>query len=346
MINIAKDSFRIPSALRRVPRERMATLLPVPATPQVGSIALAQLGSIGKNTRLELVGGRQCSLHENDRLAVVFGNRYASMQFEGYARANGDACDLLSMGGVCGLVTSKHEKVLEPSCLRLLGTIGDAEGCPLRLKDFALPPLGPRTQPRILAICGTDMDAGKTHTAMSAIKGFRRGGHRVAAMKLTGTAAGRDTWTMRDAGAEPVLDFVDGGWPSTYMCNLDELLTLHRLLLAHASAQGAEWVVLEVADGPLQRETAALLQSSSFLDRIDAWLFAASSPLAAVAGIDLLRSWSLQPIALTGLLTMSPLGMREASAVTGVPCLTAAQLQEGALNEDLLAAGSPAAAAS
>src|SRR5262249_31027235 len=176
----------------------------------------------------------------------------ASMQFEGYARASGDACDLLSMGGVCGTVASKHDKVLEPSRLQLLGAIGDTDGLPLSLRDFALPQTPFRHKPRSLVVCGSDMDAGKTYTAMCAIKGLMQRDLRVAAMKLTGTAAGRDAWTMRDAGAEPVFDFVDGGWPSTFLCDIEELLTLHRLLLAQAAAAGAEWVVIEIADGPLQ----------------------------------------------------------------------------------------------
>src|SRR5262249_29711004 len=103
MHDLIKESFRIPCALRRVQRENLSCLLPVPKTPQAGDVALARLESIGKNTRFELASGRACTLHEGDRLAVVFGNRYATMQFEGYAESDGDSCDLLSMGGVCGL---------------------------------------------------------------------------------------------------------------------------------------------------------------------------------------------------------------------------------------------------
>src|SRR5262245_12512911 len=141
MIDLDKDSFRIPSVLRRVPRQKLARLLPLPESPAVGDIALARVESIGKNTRLELTSGRASGLHEGDRLAVVFGNRYATTQFEGYARRLGDACDLLSMGGVCGVVESKHEKMLDASRLRLLGAIGDTNSHPLRLQEFALPPI-------------------------------------------------------------------------------------------------------------------------------------------------------------------------------------------------------------
>jgi len=83
-------------------------------------------------------------MNEGDLLTAVFGNRYATEQFEGYARINGDTCDLLSMGGLCGLVKSKHASVAEPSKLRIFGALGDADGCALRLRDFSLRPLSPR----------------------------------------------------------------------------------------------------------------------------------------------------------------------------------------------------------
>lgn len=336
MTDLTRDSFLIPLALRHVPRHKLARLLPIPKVPRVGDIALARLESIGKNTKLELVGGRPCNLHPGDRLAVVFGNRYASMQFEGYARANGEDCDLLSMAGVCGTCTSKHDKVLEPSRLRLLGAIGDAEDRPLRLSDFALPAIPLRTQPRIVAVCGSSMDAGKTYSATSLILGLRREDKRVAAVKLTGTASGRDSWSMQDAGAHPTLDFIDGGFPSTYLCTLEELLGLHQKLLAHAAAHGASWLVMEIADGLLQQETSALLQCAVFTETIDAWVFACGDSLAAVAGIEMMRGWGLEPVAISGVISMSPLTMREAHEKTGVPCFTAAALQRGELNERLM----------
>ena len=326
---------RIPYALRGIPESHFARLLPLQDPPRSGDVALARLESIGKNARLELADGRPSSLHQGDRIAVVFGNRYASSQFEGYARAKGDACDLLSMGGVCGVCESKHDKVLEPSRLRLLGSVGDAEGRPLRLADYALPSIPLRDRPRIVAVCGSAMDVGKTYTAMSVILGLRQEDRPVAGIKLTGTASGRDVWSMRDAGARPALDFVDGGLPSTYLSTLEELLALHELLLAHAAAQGAGWVVIEIADGLLQGETSALLQSRRFTDTIDAWVFACGDALAAAGGVDILRGWGLEPVAMSGVISMSPLCMREAVARTGIPCVTSAAMQRGELNERL-----------
>jgi len=335
MFDLSTEPFRIPCALRRIQREQFACLLSVPKLSQAGDIALARLESIGKNARLELASGRTCTLHVGDRLAVVFGNRYATMQFEGYAEVASDACDLLSMGGVCGRLETKHERVLDPSRLRLLGAIGDDDGRPLRLRDFALQPAPSRSRPNKVVVCGSSMDVGKTHTAMSLIIGLRQLGCRVAAFKLTGTATGRDAWAMQDAGAHPVADFVDGGLPSTYLCTLDELLALDRLLTAHAEAQGASWIVIEIADGLLQKETAALLASPRFTENVDAFVFACGDPLATVGGVGILRGFGIAPVAISGLLTMSPLAVREASERTGIRCVTAAELQGGALNETL-----------
>src|SRR2546426_3217252 len=140
-----KSRLRLPYVLRRVPEARMSCLLPHVGAPEPGDIVLTSLEKIGRNTRLELVSGRTCNLHEGDLLAVTFGNRYATQQFEGYARADGEFCDLLSMGGVCGQVASKFDGMAEPSKLRQLGALGDAEGRPLRLREFGLPaPTSPR----------------------------------------------------------------------------------------------------------------------------------------------------------------------------------------------------------
>jgi hypothetical protein len=313
----------------------LASLLPCTQYPLPGDIALARLEKIGKNARLELTNGRPCNLHEGDLLAVVFGNRYATQQFEGYALAEEDGCDLLSMGGLCGLVKSKHASVAEPTKLRLLGALGDALGRPLQLHDFALRSVRTRRQPRVIVVCGTSMDSGKTHTAMSLIVGLRRQKQRVASIKLTGTATGKDTWHMLDAGAAPALDFVDGGFASTYLCNLDELQGLYSLLMGHAAFQGAEWVVVEIADGLLQEETAALLRSPAFTATVSAWVFATSDPMAAVGGVSVLREWGIEPVAVSGVISMSPLAMGEARAATGVTCLTAAELQSGQLTERL-----------
>lgn len=329
------DDLRLGYALRRVPRERIARLLPLPPEPRPGDVAVALVETLGRNTSLEKIDGRRSTLHPGAAIGVVFGNRYATKQFEGYAKANGDQADLLSMGGLCGLVSSRHAAVPEPTRLRLLGAAADAEGRRLNLRDFSLPAAPPAPRPRLAVVCGSSMDAGKTHTVMSVLVGLRRTGRAAAGVKLTGTAAGSDTWALIDAGALAAFDFLDGGYPSTYLVPVEELIGLRDLLVAHAAARGASWVVMEIADGLLQRETSALLRSPRFVGGVDAWLFATGDPLAAAGGVDLLRNWGIRPAAVSGLVSQSPLCVREVQAATGLPCLTAAELQGGRLNAAL-----------
>src|SRR5262245_53936882 len=321
----------VPYALRRVPSEQLYALGALPGSLQSGDVAIARLDKIGKNTKFELVTGRAAALHEGDHLAVVFGNRYATEQFEGYAGSEGDRCDLLSMGGLCGLVSSRHAGVPEPSKLALLGSVLDQTGKPLNLRSFKLPLTRYSTKPRVTGVCGSSMDAGKTHTAMSLIVGYARRKIQAAGIKLTGTATGRDTWSFHDAGASPALDFIDGGWQSTYMCELDQLLELHNLLLAHAAGEGTSEVVIEIADGLLQRETAMLLQSPEFMRTVDQVVFATGDPIAAAGGVALLRKWRIEPVAISGLVSLSPLAAQEASSTTGVRCLSSLDLQAGML---------------
>lgn len=333
-----RRTMRIPYALRRVPESSIRTLLPPPDAPRPGDLALARVEKIGKNTNLELINGRRATLHEGDVIAVVFGNRYATLQFEGYARVTGNHCDLLSMGGLCGLVASKHDSVAEPSKLRLLGALGDGEGKQLRLRDFAVasgPRDGSAPLPHVVVVVGTSMDAGKTHTARSLILGMRRSGIAVGALKLTGSAAGRDTYTMLDAGACVALDFIDGGWPSTYRCELEELLFAFQRLVAHAATCGASWLVVEIADGIVQGETAALLASARFRSMTDAWVVAANDALGAAGAAALLRSHGISPIAVSGVVSRSELARREVLTATGIPCISATDLEEGVLNEQI-----------
>jgi len=338
-----RAAMRVSYALRRVPERSLHTLLPCPETPQVGDIVLAKVESVGKNLTLDIRGGRRCTLNRGDLVAVVFGNRYATLQFEGYARAEGDRCHLLSVGGLCGIVESKHDAVSEPTKLRLLGALGDEKGLPLRLQNFAVVPQPPgaRAQPRVAVVLGTSMDAGKTYTARSVILGLQRHGIRAAGIKLTGTAAGRDTFSMLDAGACSALDFVDGGLPSTYRSSLTQLLDLYRLLVDEAASKGAAWVVVEIADGIIQGETAALIASTRFTSSVDAWLLAATDAVGVVGAMGLLQRLGVTPLAVSGVVSRSALARREVELATNVPCMAAAELEEGALNAKLMAASPP-----
>jgi hypothetical protein len=97
-------------------------------------------------------------------------------------------------------------------------------------------------------------------------------------------------------------------------------------------------IVVEIADGLLQRETAGLLNSARFARRISGMLFASGDALGAVGGVDWLEHRALPVIAVTGALTASPLAVREAAAATRLPVLGLDALSNANAARDLLQA--------
>jgi hypothetical protein len=222
--------------------------------------------------------------------------------------------------------------------LAILGFLSDAAGQRLNLQAFAVQATRLAVaRPWTIAVCGASMDAGKTYTVASIIRGLAAAGYRVGAAKLTGTASGRDVWQYLDAGAFPVFDFSDCGLPSTYGCTQDDLVRIHTTLASKLADAGVECVVFEIADGVLQQESEALLRAPAFRRNVDQFVYAAADPLSAVGGIVCLRTWGIQPGAISGRVSMSPLAIREVERATETRCLTARQLADGALNDSPLA---------
>jgi hypothetical protein len=330
----AKRAF----ATRRLPARALHQVLSLVGSPRSGDVVLARVDAVGHHKSLERIDGRRCRLFAGDEIVLAYGDRYAPDQFHAQVPDDYRSCHLAAAGGLIALVTEQHARMAEPTSLTPLARIGDAAGLPLRLARFRLAP--PPTSRRIptLAVVGTAMNAGKTTTCAALIRGLARSGVRVGAAKLTGTAAGGDTWAMRDAGARHALDFTDAGLASTYRVPIAEVEAAAGLLLDHLAAS-CEAAVVEVADGLLQTETRALVAGPLFRERIDGVVFAANDAMGAAAGVEWLRSAGLHVVAVSGALTASPLATAEAAAITGLPCLTIEQLDLGAAAIRLMAGG-------
>jgi molybdopterin-guanine dinucleotide biosynthesis protein len=89
------------------------------------------------------------------------------------------------------------------------------------------------------------MNAGKTTTAVGLIKGLRAAGLDVGAAKVTGTGAGGDVWSMLDAGAFPVVDFTDAGFPSTYRLPITQVEQVLTTLVEYVSVSAVAAIVLK-----------------------------------------------------------------------------------------------------
>ncbi|MEW5757247.1 MAG: DUF1611 domain-containing protein [Pseudomonadota bacterium] len=307
---------------RRVERSAIKTLLTGERQPHSGDLLLARVEKLGHHQRIELEHGRRAPLFSGDEVVVCYGNRYAPDQFESEVPADLSACHLVAAGGIASICLSRHSGTGTPTRIQPLGLLGDANGMPINIADWGIdPPEAKHSQPLVLAVVGTAMNAGKTTTAAHLIKGLSRAGMKVGGAKLTGTGAGGDRWLMSDSGAIDVVDFTDAGFASTYRASLAQLECIQSRLMSHLRNQGVEAIVMEIADGLFQRETAMLLESPPFKSSVNAVIFAAGDAMGACSGAEWLRQRGLPLLALSGCLSASPLASREAEAVTGLPVL-------------------------
>lgn len=320
------DRMKRAYTTRRIPRDAIHGLTHGGA-PVSGDLVVAQVIEIGQHKRLEAPDGRKQSLFPGDEILLCFANRYAPAQFEAVVPDRLGPCDLVAAGGVAARALSWHVEKDEPTRIDVLGFVTDEDGDRVNLAHHAAPTPPPSTdRPWTIVIAGTSMDSGKTTTAAGIIRGLVAAGRSVGAAKVTGTGAGGDVWLMTDAGAAPVLDFTDSGMASTYLMEddriLDSFVKLHRQLCAAP----IDVAVIEVADGLYHDETRSLLASDPLRQRCDAIVFAAGDAAGAVAGVEQLRSMDLPVVAVSGLLTASPLATREARCALDLPVLDLEQL--------------------
>lgn len=317
---------------RNVDQHQVAKLLTGDRKPAAGDVLLARVDQLGHHTRLELTSSRRAEMFEGDEIAVVFGNRYAPDHYEAIVPDRLEPCRLVAAGGVAGRWLNSHTRMKQPTHITPLGLLADADGNPLNLSSFRLPQTADiNPEPLVLVVAGTSMNSGKTTACANLVKGMVRRGLQVAAAKITGTGAGADYRSLVDAGADPVYDFLDAGYVSTYRVDHHDLLDIVKILGGHLAASSPDVIVIEVADGLLQRETARLFVIPEFTGWVDGVMFAANDSLGAQAGVAWLAARQLPVIAITGVLTSSPLAIREAEAATGLPVFNTMGLAKSAV---------------
>jgi hypothetical protein len=324
-IQRAKRAF----TTRHVEFAKATRLIRAGCSPQAGDVVLARVKSVGQHARIENIHGRRGQLYVGDEIIVAYGNRYAPDQFEAFVPSDLEECDLVAGGGVASRMTRKHHAMKKPTSLEILGLVAGEDGQALNLAQFA-----PKRADRpaklslVIAVVGSSMNAGKTTTAAGLVHGLTRAGFRVGAAKVTGTGSGGDLWTMRDAGAIEALDFTDAGHTSTFGVDAKGLAAITSQLLGHLSDKGAEVAVVEIADGLLQSETAALVEMAADNGWFDEFVFAAADAMGAAFGANWLAQRHITPLAISGVVSASPLASGEAAEACSLPIATLAELQD------------------
>ncbi len=289
-----------------------------PGDVGAGDLLLCEVVRIGLHGRAETTSGSREKLYPGDRIVCALANRYATSLLEAVARTDGEHADMISASGLCGQIVARTQKASNPTSLRILGQ-AFVDGEPLNLRWFPRSSPGPALgEPGWIVVVGSAMDSGKTTACTSIIRGLVEAGHKVGAAKVTGTASGRDFGSFRDAGASPVLDFLDAGFASTAGCSERQLFEITDHLTAHLRAAGVAWAVIEIADGLLQTETRMLLDALGQRVSEPNIVVTTRESMSAVAAVERLQEVGLDVVALSGLLTNSPLARREAELASGV----------------------------
>ena len=96
-------------------------------------------------------------------------------------------------------------------------------------------------------------------------------------------------------------------------------------------------IVVEIADGLLQPETSNLIVDPWFHNIVGKVVFSAGDAMGAMTGLAELRRRSLDAVAVAGLLTASPLAVRETEGVVDVPVVPLINLCTPEIAERILA---------
>ena len=318
---------------RRVALGDIRALQTGAVAPKSGDLVLARVEELGRLRRLELTTGRKSALFEGDEIIVAYGNRYAPDAYEAEVPEDLSECDLAAGGGVAAQVLNANavwETKGSPTRIRPIGLLARSNGQVINLQHYALPVRMPvKRQVPVIAVCGATMNSGKTTTVAGIVRGLTKGGLRVGAAKITGTGSGNDYWKFVDSGAALVLDFTDAGMSTTYLADIDDVILGAESVVAELIGQGCEAIVLEIADGVHQRETRALLSHSRMHALADRWVYAADSAASAAVGWRVMSDCGLPVTTISGLLTASPLSMREAADLVKARFCTLPELTEG-----------------
>ena len=304
-------------------------------TPAPGDVVIARISHISNHKRVETPASRKAVLFDGALVMLAYGHRYAADQFLAHVPDNLDHCHLVAAGGIAGVVTELHDRMEEPTEIEPLGLLATTDGGVVNVRDFAafdnpLAVAATKQRPKVIAVLGTSMNSGKSTTLACLVNGLTAAGQQVAAGKITGTGAGNDRMLYHDAGAHRVVDFTDFGYPTTFKMNFAEIRALTVNMINTLSA-GSDTVIVEIADGIYQGETARLLRDELFQECVDSVVFSAVDALGAKAGAEELIKAGLKVSAAAGVMTASPLATAEAAAVLeslGVPVISTFALTE------------------
>jgi hypothetical protein len=301
---------KISSSTARLGLPREVEVSPHVEAKEGNVLAVRALMEKSVYDRLELTSGRMAKINRGDVLAGTLGYRRALKGFVGTIPESihaGDTIHVLNLGGVLGVCIGKNPDVGSPLEVEVLGSVM-LDGKPANIAKNALPPREDLPEcPPLVVVAGTCMSAGKTGAASELVKRFAQSGTRVAAAKLSGVAALRDTLDMEDHGAFATLSFLDCGLPST--ARVKDLAPYARAILAELAAKKPEVIVAELGDGILgDYHVGSFFEHPDLVAATKAVVMCANDLVAAWGAQKLMEQWKIPITVVSGPVTDNQTG--------------------------------------
>lgn len=317
---------KIASVTRRLKLGRALTLTrEIEALP--GAVVAARvLNDKSTYNQLEDVFGRMNAVTAGDLVVGALGHRNALHGYEGVLPASvnaGDGLNLLNLGGVIGNCISHNPEVGPPFELEILGQVlcypvfGLRTARPANIAGAAVEPGAALPACPVIYVAGTCMNSGKTAAASTLVRHFRRRGLRVAGAKLAGVSLMRDMLSMRDQGAEWVMDFTDAGAVCT---GPDNAAALARRIFSVLAAHQPDIVVAETGDGVMGEYGVQAILADPVLRALGAaFVFCANDPVGAAGGLRFLADeFGIDVDVVSGPATDNRVGVRFVEQALGV----------------------------
>jgi hypothetical protein len=261
-----------------------------------GNVVLVEVTqAIGYRTIIEDQYGVDQQLYVGDKFIAVLANRHSGTSEsggippEGIALREGSQLHLLSASGVVGIKSGMPVGAQEPITLTCLGLVAKDSG-PIDIKSLYNKQLSslPKTAPIIL-VCGTSAEIGKTTTASRLVRSLVQQGHHVAGTKLTGTGRMRDIRSLRDAGANPALDFPEAGLATTYT-SPERFLESTYTLFGYLNREQPEIIVTEAGGDIIEANVPTLLAHKEIMQHVKAIVLVAGDVMGMIGAVSYIRA--------------------------------------------------------
>ncbi len=321
---------KITSSTKNVPLEHHQEITSRIDSREGAVIVVQALGEKTVYDSIELTTGRSSKIIKGNIIVGVLGERKALRGYVGEIPSKlktGDTINILNIGGVLGTCISANKQVGDPVKVKVLGQAYVNE-IPANIKDYAIPHSDRLDYSApIIGISGTCMHSGKTTAACEIIKALNLKGYIVAAGKVTGVSALRDTLRMEDYGARKTLSLTDAGLPST--TDPKSAIPATMGIITELNKIHPDVIVIEFGDGILGGYSVdEILKCHHITQHIKVHIVAANDLVAAWGAKQLLNEYQITPDVITGPTTDNSVGIDFIEKNLHIPAANATSQQE------------------